>query len=113
MTYPAAFKPLSKNDVAGILGVTVRTIENHISAGLLPTPSSIGNRRYWHPDVFYGWLEKVLRDGVRNPSDVEITEHPDSEETKARKPTQPGERVSSVERARARDKAALKKLEGL
>lgn len=125
MTHPAAFKPLSKNDVAEILGVTVRTIENHVSAGLLPAPLSIGNRRYWHPDVFYGWLEQALRGGVRNPSDVEITEHPDSEEsatvksstpnsaTKARKPTQPGERVSSVERARARDKAALKKLEGL
>jgi hypothetical protein len=26
MTTPAAFKPLSRNDVADILGVTVRTI---------------------------------------------------------------------------------------
>lgn len=125
MTPPAAFKPLSKNDVAEILGVSVRTIENHVSAHLLPAPASIGNRRYWHPDVFYGWLEKALHDSGRDSSDAESTEQPGCEEPnsdngsisrgvpKARKSTQPRERVSSVERARARDKAALKKLEGL
>ncbi len=36
MIHSAAFNPLSKNDAAEILGVTIRTIENHISAGLLP-----------------------------------------------------------------------------
>lgn len=127
MTHPAAFKPLSKNDVAEILGVSVRTIENHISAGLLPAPASIGNRRYWHPDVFYTWLGKCLRgegqdasiSDVEDPAATDITQSGSAESRipscaiQAGRPAQPRAKGSMVERARARDNAALRKLEGL
>lgn len=127
MTHPVAFKPLSKINVAEILGVSVRTIENHIAAGLLPAPASIGNRRYWHPDVFYTWLGKrLLGEGqdasiseVKDPAATDTPQSGPAESgipsgvIQARRPAQPRVNGSMVERARARDSAALRKLEGL
>ena len=60
-----AFKPLTVDDVAAVLGVSVRTVENHIEEQGLPRPVKIGKIRYWHPDVFYGWLDRVLRGEAR------------------------------------------------
>jgi len=125
MNSPVPFKPLSKTDVADILGVTVRTIENHIVANILPAPAAIGNRRYWHPDVFYAWLEQALRNGGVNPSDAASP--------RAAAPTQASfaeapapcgvlpepassrgqAKGSAVERARVRDRARLRKLAGM
>jgi predicted DNA-binding transcriptional regulator AlpA len=58
-----AFIPLSKQDVAGILGVSIRTIENFVARGRMPAPAHIGARVLWHPDVFYSWLDQALRAG--------------------------------------------------
>lgn len=55
------FKPLSKEDAAGIFGVTTRTIENWIEHEGFPAPVTIGNRVFWHPVVFYEWLDQRLR----------------------------------------------------
>jgi excisionase family DNA binding protein len=55
-----AFKPLTKDDIAEVLGVSLRTIENWVSDGTLPSPRKLGNRVFWHPTIFYAWLECVL-----------------------------------------------------
>lgn len=59
----AAFMPLNKHDVAQILGVSIRTVENFVSRGRMPSPAHIGARVLWHPDVFYAWLDQALRSG--------------------------------------------------
>lgn len=60
MTFPTAFKPLTKDDIAGVLSVSSRTIENWVNEGTVPPPAKIGNRVYWHPGVFYAWLDQRL-----------------------------------------------------
>ena len=52
----APFRPLKKEDVADVLGVSVRTVENWVDDGLLIAPKKLGNRVSWHPTAFYGWL---------------------------------------------------------
>jgi predicted DNA-binding transcriptional regulator AlpA len=54
------FKPLTKDDIGGLLGVSVRTIENWVNDRTLPAPKKLGNRVYWHPNIFYAWLEHRL-----------------------------------------------------
>jgi len=60
MTTVTAFKPLSKEDLADVLGVSIRTIENWVNEGTLPAPTKLGNRVYWHPNTFYTWLDLRL-----------------------------------------------------
>lgn len=57
----APFKPLTKDEVAEILGVSIRTVENYVNDGQMPAPASLGRRVYWHPDLFYAWLDSFLR----------------------------------------------------
>lgn len=61
--YPGAFKPLSREDVAGVLGISIRTLENWVKQGRLPAPASIAGRRYWHPERFYAALNAMLESG--------------------------------------------------
>ncbi|MFH1818721.1 MAG: helix-turn-helix domain-containing protein [Pseudomonadota bacterium] len=122
MAPPVPFKPISKLDAADILGVTVRTIENHIAAGMLPRPAAIGNRRYWHPDDFYACLERALRKGEASPVDAERRQVDGSEEAAyqqvlgsvepRRRPSRGGAKASAVERTRARDEVRQRELEG-
>lgn len=44
MNAATAFKPLSKEDIADVLGVSIRTIENWVNEGILPAPTKLGNR---------------------------------------------------------------------
>ncbi|MDR3409543.1 MAG: helix-turn-helix domain-containing protein [Formivibrio sp.] len=61
MTLPTPFKPLTKEDIAGILNISIRTVENWIKDGTLPAPHKIAQRVYWHPDIFYTWLDQRLK----------------------------------------------------
>jgi len=70
MTHHAAFVPLSKQAVADILGISVRSVENWINDGILPAPAKLGNRVYWHPDVFYGWMSNRLREPSADGGEV-------------------------------------------
>lgn len=54
------FKPISKAAAAEVLGVSTKTIDNYIKAGLLPAPRPFGGRELWHPDVFYARLHNAL-----------------------------------------------------
>lgn len=102
----------------------MRTIENYVVANILPARAAIGNRRYWHPDVFYAWLEQALRNGAVNPSDAaspraaaprqaSLAEAPARCSTRPEgRPPRRKVRNSAVERARVRDKARLRELKG-
>ena len=56
------FTPLTKQDIQRICQVSLRTIDYWLKRGIIPTPMTIpGSRKvYWHPDVFYGWLNQRL-----------------------------------------------------
>lgn len=60
MNPPTAFVPLTKDDVAKILRVSVRCVENWVNDGTLLPPGKIRNRVFWHPDLFFKWLEDHL-----------------------------------------------------
>ncbi|AIV90847.1 helix-turn-helix transcriptional regulator [Burkholderia pseudomallei] len=59
-THQESFTPLTKQAVADVLGISVRSVENWINDGTLPAPVKLGNRVYWHPEVFFGWLSRRL-----------------------------------------------------
>lgn len=71
MTTANAFKPLSKEDLAEVLGVSIRTIENWVNEGILPAPTKLGNRVYWHPNLFYAWLDLRLS---ADPATTEVAQ---------------------------------------
>jgi excisionase family DNA binding protein len=54
------YQPITKENAAEILSVSKRTIDNMLADGTLPRPAYIGRRLYWHPDVFFGWLDGRL-----------------------------------------------------
>lgn len=46
----APVKLLTRDDVATIFSVSVRTIENWVKDGIIPPSNRIEGRAYWHPD---------------------------------------------------------------
>jgi excisionase family DNA binding protein len=112
VNFAAAFKPLTKDDIADVLGVSGRTIENWVNDGTLPAPKRLGNRVYWHPGVFFGWLEQRL---VGDDTSVEgqsvasepAPTTPPSRSSRGAKPAK-----TELERLRARDHAKLSALMG-
>ncbi|GEM_PF-973128 len=60
VTIYTAFKPLTKEHIAEVLGISLRTIENWVADGTLPAPKKLGNRVYWHPNAFFAWLDHRL-----------------------------------------------------
>ena len=107
------FTPLTREDVARILSVSLSKLDQMIEASILPPPRAIGGRRlYWHPDVFYAWLDQHLREdtpaagtpgGNQNTS---IQDHCDAQGLDAVR-RKPSTDLSSIQRARARDAARL------
>ncbi len=66
----SAFRPLRKEDIAEVLGIAVLTVDEWWSNGTIPMPVHIGKFPFWHPDAFYGWLERHLMVQVSDPSSV-------------------------------------------
>lgn len=121
MTTTAPFKPLTKDAVADLLGVSIRTVENWVNDGTLPSPSKLGARVYWHPTSFYAWLDKTLshataasvpqEQGV-TPSGQPADEAPAaSPERPNRQTTRRGAgRPNSIARMRSKDDSVLQAL---
>lgn len=67
------FQPITKEQAAEILGVSIRSIENYVSEGEMPAPAHLGRRVYWHPDIFYSWLDALLRRESANGEQEAVT----------------------------------------
>lgn len=104
MTTCTAFKPLTKDDIAACLDISIRTVENWVSDCTLPAPKKLGNRVYWHPDVFYAWLAKRLMEDeapeVPKPATPPVTRHK----------AVPSTAKSELEKLRAKDQARAERL---
>ncbi len=107
MTTSSAFTPLTKQAVADSLGISIRSVENWINDGTLPAPAKLGNRVYWHPDVYFTWLSQRLK--------VESSvEHPaQPAEVPARSCRPPASADKTVSRLRASTERKLARLQGL
>lgn len=57
----APFVPMTKAAVAAVLDCTTRTIEIMMKSGEIPAPVRIAGHVFWHPEVFYTWLDNALR----------------------------------------------------
>jgi len=111
MTASNAFKPLSKADLADALGVSIRTVENWVNDGTLPAPSKLGNRVYWHPNIFYAWLDRCLSSDSATPEAPQAT--PVVQTTKPAKPrvrSQPVVAKTELDKVRNRTQAQLDEL---
>ncbi len=108
MTSINAFKPLSKEDLTEVLGVSPRTIENWVNDGVLPAPTKLGNRVYWHPNKFYAWLDRRLSDdsdaAVAEPA-ADTAAAPTREKSKVR--SQPATAKTELDKVRSRTQAQL------
>ncbi len=60
MNHSEPIKPLTREDVASLLGVSDKTIDKLIRAGSLPKPWQLGScrRLYWHPNDWNAWIEQ-------------------------------------------------------
>lgn len=56
------FQPITREDAAGILHISLTTLDAMIAKAVLPAPRQLGACRklYWHPDTFYGVLHRLL-----------------------------------------------------
>jgi excisionase family DNA binding protein len=119
------FKPITREQAADILSVSLSTLDTMIDSGALPAPRPLGGRRrlYWHPAVFYGHLGRKLMAGEPDiPQPVPKTDAPPSSAPAdtAPAPAHPVEdpveaapqkkRKRESGRARARQAARMKKL---
>lgn len=107
MTTSSAFTPLTKQAVADSLGISIRSVENWINDGTLPAPAKLGNRVYWHPDVYFTWLSQRLKveSSVEHP--LQPTEVP---APARRAPASADKTVASL---RASTERKLARLQGL
>lgn len=76
----APFEPVTRADAAKVLKKTVRTVEDWYGEGVMPEPVVIGGTCYWHPEIFFGWLDARLK-GRAWPS---ASSHPADTQTEAR-----------------------------
>ena len=106
----AEFKPLTKENVAEVLGFSLRTVENWVNDGTLIAPRKLGNRVYWHPSAFYEWLDLTLS----APENAVTTDLPSSHQTSQDVPKTRSKPARSTpgenENLRMRDQAKLKAL---
>ena len=107
------FKPLSKEDLADVLGVSIRTVENWVNDGTLPSPTKLGNRVYWHPGIFYAWLDRRLSGGnaADEPTqDASSTAHMPPARAKAKSQPRSVTAKTELDKVRTRTQASLDSL---
>ena len=103
------FKPVTREMACEALSISLGTLDALIADGTLPRPAALGHRRllYWHPDEFYGVLDRALRRLAAAPSVApERTTGGNPERVK----TQLVTKGSAADRARARNASRLEKL---
>lgn len=53
--------PMTKDEVAVALRISKRYVEKLVNSGAMPACGRIGGRVFWHPEVFYAWLDNAMR----------------------------------------------------
>jgi hypothetical protein len=112
---PAApFKPVTKGDAAELLGVSTKTVDNYIKAGLLPPPRPFGGRELWHPDIFFACLRDALMPSVSGSAGANEVEPPGTRTAGARHQTgrESGRSSSPLVRQKHRQAELLGRLNG-
>ena len=99
------FKPLTRQQVSEILGVSVRTLDNWQKASRMPRSVTIEGKVYWHPEIFYSWLDRKLRSADHEGAGVPVAER--DRATAAEKSLRQPERLSSATRAISRNRSLL------
>lgn len=111
------FRLLRKEDIAEFFDVCPRTLENWLQEGKVIAPKRIGGRAYWHPDVFYAWVDAYFSSA--DGTDIEMAVPPDSLNTReplvCAEKREPQKRPSTPAKAgrdslRKRDEAKLEAL---
>ncbi|QJD91654.1 helix-turn-helix domain-containing protein [Duganella dendranthematis] len=99
-------RAMSKEDVAEIVGCSVRNIEKMIKSGDIPEPKRLGGLVRWHSQVIYDWLNRVLG-GTNGTESVQLAPEMEIEKTKIspthRKATAQSNRSDAIMRMRARE----------
>lgn len=105
------FKPITREEAATILSVSLRAIDHYVAVGILPAPISLGGRRkYWLPDVFYSSVRERLTSSA--PSMTHLpTEQPVRVSSPVVRSRRRRSRIDSgSDRARSKTKSRLRKL---
>ena len=106
----AEFKPLTKENVAEVLGISLRTVENWVNDGTLIAPRKLGNRVYWHPSAFYQWLDLTLSASENAVTAVQPCGQQPSQDVPKTKSKPAKSKQGENENLRMRDQAKLKAL---
>jgi excisionase family DNA binding protein len=61
-------KYLTKDEVATLLRVSVRTITVYMSQGRLPPPVQLGRKLLWNEDALVGFLNDAIANSVAESS---------------------------------------------
>jgi predicted DNA-binding transcriptional regulator AlpA len=62
----AADRLVTKREVAEALGMTVRSLERHISTGEFPRPMALGGWRRWRLSTVRKHLDKLSRESEKS-----------------------------------------------
>lgn len=106
--YVPPFQLLSRRQVAGILDVSVRTLDNWQKCERMPKAVDIGGRVYWHSAVFYAWLDQKMRSGQCALDGMAPGEL--NQPASGAKPARTPERLSTATRAVSRNQSALARM---
>lgn len=108
MSNPAVlpFRPMTKADVAEVLGVCTKTIESWEKTGVIPPGQRLGAFVLWHPDVFYRWLDRRLRGDPGTVTVVEEALTSKQEQSASAPADELPSSASSVRKGTARDSSA-------
>ncbi|MDW5443798.1 hypothetical protein [Polaromonas sp. SM01] len=99
--HPELPKLMFKSDVANLMNVCTKTIENRVKEGKFPAPKYLGREPIWHPKTIHTWLESFfLTDESTEENKNSMGTNFGSCITKPSKKTTP---VPAVERMNARN----------
>lgn len=82
-------KPLRRADLAELLGVTTKTIDNRRRAGDLPPSFTCGAERLWRPEDVEAWMEERVQLEREAQAMSTVTESPQQRTVPAVRPGKP------------------------
>lgn len=106
------FKPVTREDGARVLSISLGTLDHMIETGVLPPLRALGGGRrlYWHPDIFYSCLDQLLRADTPPSGSLETPDPKGGSESAPSTKTRRSIDLRSVRNARHRDASSLVEL---